>query len=91
VRGHAASRKSDCYVIGAANSGKSSLLNRLAKFDGGQSWGGGNQIKKKNRTPKEGETAAPEVAKLKKGITTSCLPGTTLNFIKMDVSARFRK
>lgn len=77
TRGHAAVRKCDIYVIGAANVGKSSLLNRLARFDGGQSWGGGNHAKKKS-----GKT----MKSLKKGITTSSLPGTTLNFIKMDVS-----
>jgi len=72
-------RGCNIYVVGAANVGKSSLLNKLSDADGGQSFGGGATRKgKKKGLGQFGK-------KKKQGITTSALPGTTLNFLRMEV------
>mmetsp|Transcript_128635 Transcript_128635/g.222963 ORF Transcript_128635/g.222963 Transcript_128635/m.222963 type:complete len:788 (+) Transcript_128635:6-2369(+) len=62
-------RKCDIYVVGAANVGKSSLLNRICNAEGGQSNKGRNS-KKHFQKP---------------GITISSVPGTTLSFLKVAI------
>lgn len=67
-------RRRDLYVIGAANVGKSTFINRLIEL--GRSGGDAQRKKKK----KQGEQS--------KGgslVTTSALPGTTLDFIEVDL------
>jgi len=66
----------DIYVIGAANAGKSTLLNHIL-------W------KAKDDEEKEkGKVRAGNKNKLKGAVTTSPLPGTTLKFIKLDIGGR---
>jgi ribosome biogenesis GTPase A len=82
ARALAKQRGCNIYVVGAANVGKSSLLNKLSNKEGGQSFGGGaTGGKKKKQKNKDGELSK----KKKRGITTSALPGTTLNFLRMEV------
>lgn len=66
-------RKRDLYVIGAANVGKSTFINRL--IEEGRS-GGAKTFKKKKPKGKEATGSL---------VTTSALPGTTLNFIEVDL------
>lgn len=64
----------DVYVVGAANAGKSTLLNHILEKNSAREpvW-----VKKKNRAGN---------ANARKGaLTVSPLPGTTLKFIKMDL------
>jgi 30S ribosome assembly GTPase len=70
-------RKRDLYVIGAANVGKSTFINRLIEV--GRSGGGGGGGK---AGPKKKRNPGKEAAGL---VTTSPLPGTTLNFIEVDL------
>ncbi len=67
-------RKRDLYVIGAANVGKSTFINRLIEL--GRS--GGDKKKQQKDRKKDPSKAAGMV-------TTSPLPGTTLNFIEVDL------
>lgn len=63
----------DAYVLGAANAGKSSLLNYVLSHSSAQRVVGGRaEPRGKQRGP------AAEPARL----TTSALPGTTLGFVK---------
>jgi ribosome biogenesis GTPase A len=80
MKAFAKSRKRDLYVIGAANVGKSTFINRLIEV--GKSGGS------KGKGPKGGKGAAAKANKKDKGetlVTTSALPGTTLNFIEVCV------
>lgn len=62
----------DIYVVGAANAGKSTLINHILEK---------NEERRKNFTKKR-----PGNANSRKGVvTTSPLPGTTLKFIKVDL------
>ena len=71
--------KRNIYVIGAANAGKSTFMNYFLDKD--KFIDAKNNKKKRIR---KGDTNA------KKGsITTSPLPGTTLEFIKVDLSGKF--
>jgi len=63
------SRRLDAYVLGAANAGKSSLLNHILAASPTQ------RVDGSGRAGKRGEVAAPQ-------LTTSHLPGTTLGFVK---------
>lgn len=67
----------DIYVVGAANAGKSTLINHmLAK----------NEEKKPYQTSyKPKKKRAGNANAHKGGVTTSPLPGTTLKFIKIDL------
>jgi len=60
-------KRLDAYVVGAANAGKSSLINHCLKVVGGRGGGG----------------SAGE----QRSITTSHLPGTTLDFVRVSVFA----
>lgn len=63
----------DIYVVGAANAGKSTLMNHILE---------------KNKERSQGPRAkkrAGNANKEKGAITTSPLPGTTLEFIKIDL------
>ena len=75
----AAEMDCDIYVIGAANAGKSTLLNYILwkTID--------DQEKDKIMTTKVREG---NKNKLKGVVTTSPLPGTTLKFIKVDLGGR---
>lgn len=69
-------RKRDLYVIGAANVGKSTFINRLIEL--GRTGGEPTKKKKAKKGGKEAGTL----------VTTSALPGTTLNFIEVDLGDR---
>uniref|UniRef100_A0A7S2HU96 G domain-containing protein n=1 Tax=Octactis speculum TaxID=3111310 RepID=A0A7S2HU96_9STRA len=78
VRDLAKRRKCDIYVVGAANVGKSSFVNRLCNMEGGHADKRGS---KKRKGGKKQMGVVPQ----KQGITTSALPGTTLSFLKIAV------
>lgn len=68
----------DIYIIGAANSGKSTLMNRIISR---------NEEKSSNNNDK---TILPKlrpgnINKIKDTVTTSPLPGTTLKFISANI------
>lgn len=67
----------DIYVIGAANAGKSTLLNHIL-------WKSSDDGEKE----KKGKVRSGNKNKLKGAVTTSPLPGTTLKFIKIDMGGR---
>ena len=60
----------DVYIVGAANAGKSTLINHILGYAGDKKAG---KIRAGNRNA------------LKGALTTSPLPGTTLKFIKVDL------
>jgi len=62
----------DMYIVGAANAGKSTLLNHILE-------------KKDEASGKRGKVRAGNANKFKGAVTTSPLPGTTLKFIKIDL------
>ena len=65
----------DIYVVGAANAGKSTLINYILSRDN-----------KEDKPPmKSKKLRAGNRNKLKGALTTSPLPGTTLKFIKIDL------
>jgi hypothetical protein len=71
ARGMAEDMDCDIYIVGAANAGKSTLI---------------NQIMAKNDKSKPQEKKRPGTANQWKGVVTaSPLPGTTLEFIKVDI------
>lgn len=65
----------DIYVVGAANAGKSTLVNYLLDESNRSS----------NREKYGGKRRAGNANKWKGSVTTSPLPGTTLQFIKIDL------
>ena len=65
----------DIYVVGAANAGKSTLVNYLIEDANPES----------NRSKFGGRKRAGNANKWKGSVTTSPLPGTTLKFIKIDL------
>ena len=65
----------DIYVVGAANAGKSTLVNYLLDDANPES----------NRLKFGGRKRAGNANKYKGTVTTSPLPGTTLKFIKIDL------
>ncbi len=65
----------DIYVVGAANAGKSTLVNYLLD----------EAIRSSNREKYGGKRRAGNANKWKGSLTTSPLPGTTLQFIKIDL------
>jgi len=67
----------DIYVVGAANAGKSSLLNLILEKN-----------QERSKTP-QGKKRAGNANKNKGAITASPLPGTTLEFIKVDIGDGF--
>ena len=71
-------RKRDLYVIGAANVGKSTFINRLIEL--GRT--GGSKGGKQGSSKKGGGSDSGKKGTL---VTTSPLPGTTLNFIEVDL------
>jgi ribosome biogenesis GTPase A len=68
--------KTDCdiYLVGAANAGKSTLLNHIL--------GRAETAEEKTQA---GKLRAGNRNKRKGAVTTSPLPGTTLKFIKVDL------
>eukprot|EP00814_Leptocylindrus_danicus_P010159 CAMPEP_0116020414 /NCGR_PEP_ID=MMETSP0321-20121206/9780_1 /TAXON_ID=163516 /ORGANISM="Leptocylindrus danicus var. danicus, Strain B650" /LENGTH=741 /DNA_ID=CAMNT_0003491095 /DNA_START=89 /DNA_END=2314 /DNA_ORIENTATION=+ len=74
VRELADERDCDVYIVGAANAGKSTLLNRLLHS-------ALEDDKEKTRRKKRAGNANA----IKGQVTTSPLPGTTLKFIKVDL------
>lgn len=62
----------DMYIVGAANAGKSTLINNILE-------------EKKDKSKKRGKVRAGNANKFKGAVTTSPLPGTTLKFIKIDL------
>lgn len=65
----------DIYVVGAANAGKSTLVNYLLD----------EANRSSNREKYGGKRRAGNANKWKGSLTTSPLPGTTLQFIKIDL------
>jgi 50S ribosome-binding GTPase len=63
----------DIYVVGAANAGKSTLLNQILDHQD------------EDDGVKHGKLRAGNQNKRKGAVTTSPLPGTTLKFIKVDL------
>jgi hypothetical protein len=61
----------DVYVVGAANAGKSSLINYI--------------LRQASTDVKPGKRRAGNANSRKGAVTTSPLPGTTLKFIKVDL------
>ena len=70
------SRGCDIYVVGAANVGKSSFMNRLFNAEGGSADVRGKALSKKGQQQR---------SKKRQGLTTSPLPGTTLSFVKLNI------
>jgi len=68
----------DVYVVGAANAGKSTLMNHLLKKNNDNYCSNNVTKKKKKKSP-------GKVSQEKLHITTSPLPGTTLQFIKINI------
>lgn len=84
----------DIYVVGAANAGKSTLLNHILrqKRDSNNNFGGNNnnknkKNKKKIRAGNNQEQQQRNANDDDSGgyVTTSSLPGTTLRFIQVDL------
>jgi len=74
ARGLAEEIGGDVYVVGAANAGKSTLINYVLEKGKGKEKGEGARGKKR-----------PGNANARRGaVTTSPLPGTTLKFIKVE-------
>ena len=73
ARGLADEMDCDIYVVGAANAGKSTLLNYILGSDDDTESGIGPKLRAGNRN------------KRKSAVTTSPLPGTTLKFIQVDI------
>lgn len=73
ARGLADEMDCDIYVVGAANAGKSTLLNYILGSDDEAEGGIVSKLRAGNRN------------KRKSAVTTSPLPGTTLKFIQVDV------
>lgn len=71
-------RRSDVYVIGAANVGKSSFINRLMRIRKGK--GNGSRSKDDGR-PRRDKTSLGT-------ITTSVVPGTTLDVIRIPLGGK---
>lgn len=74
-------RRSDIYVIGAANVGKSSFINQLIR------------VRKRDQMPKEkraGKSGGKRDQKLDAtgAITTSVVPGTTLDVIRIPLGGK---
>ena len=65
----------DIYVVGAANAGKSTLINYILSQNG----------KEEKSTLKPKKRRAGNRNQIKGALTTSPLPGTTLKFIKIDL------
>lgn len=72
----ASERDCDIYVVGAANAGKSTFLNHIL-MQNKQDDGDDNKPVLKKR--------AGNMNKFKGAVTTSPLPGTTLQFLKVDL------
>ena len=75
-------RRSDIYVVGAANVGKSSFINQLIR------------LRKRERERSKGENRSSEKRSSEKrssekdsGITTSVVPGTTLDVIRVPLGS----
>ena len=73
ARGLADEMDCDIYVVGAANAGKSTLLNNILGSDDDTETGSVPRLRAGNRN------------KRKSAVTTSPLPGTTLKFIQVDI------
>ncbi|KAL7569197.1 hypothetical protein ACA910_016757 [Epithemia clementina (nom. ined.)] len=63
----------DIYLVGAANAGKSTLLNYILRI---RNW---------DLNEKPGKKRAGNANKIKTAVTASPLPGTTLKFIKVEL------
>ncbi len=68
-------RRLDAYVVGAANAGKSSFINHVLRRSGPRAKGG------KPGSGKGGKSEAKP-----RELTTSHLPGTTLDFVRVGVA-----
>lgn len=74
IRNLAEERECDVYIVGAANAGKSTLLNRILRG-----------AEEKNQETKRRKKRAGNANAIKGAVTTSPIPGTTLKFIKVDL------
>ena len=74
----AARRHSDIYIVGAANVGKSTFLNQILELH--------NNAGGRGRGRKGASSSSRN-----RGVTTSPLPGTTLDFLCIDLNARWRR
>lgn len=68
-------KRMDAYVVGAANAGKSSFINRVLRHSKAK----GDKFKG-DASPRAGKAAT-------EALTTSHLPGTTLGFVRVSVLA----
>ena len=73
VRKIADDMECDIYVVGAANAGKSTLINHILAKNAEQSDGPRGKKRAGNSNQRKG------------AVTASPLPGTTLEFIKVDM------
>ena len=78
VSERAARRHSDIYIVGAANVGKSTFLNQILELH--------NNAGGRGRGRKGASSSSRN-----RGVTTSPLPGTTLDFLCIDLNARWRR
>jgi ribosome biogenesis GTPase A len=74
ARGLAEEMDCDVYIVGAANAGKSTLINHILASN-----------QDKVSLGSRGKIRAGNSNKVKGAVTTSPLPGTTLQFIKIDL------
>ena len=78
VSERAARRHSDIYIVGAANVGKSTFLNQILELH--------NNAGGRGRGRKGASSSSRN-----RGVTTSPLPGTTLDFLCIDLNTRWRR
>ena len=82
-------RRLDCYVIGAANAGKSSFINHCLRHAnsgrGGRGGKGGSSSSSSSSAAAAAAASSTSSAVEKRMLTTSHLPGTTLGFVRLSV------
>lgn len=75
----------DIYLIGAANAGKSTLINRITSSSSGSIAATADNLDTTQANDRAIKSRPGNVNAKKGLVTTSPLPGTTLKFIKFDI------